>query len=1226
MSDNCNRVGPTPAECINTEGGYECSCSQYTGYRVSADGITCEDVDECAEGSHVCSMLCVNTPGSYHCSCPEGYELDEDEVTCHDIDECERMISGCQHSCTNTVGSFVCTCDRGYLLSPDALSCEALSCDPTLEAPPNGTIDCDRQTVGGACNFTCDEGFTLRVGERRTCLPSLMWRERPAICDPPTCPELEPPLNGFVVFPCTREEGHSCDAVCAHGYRAIGSTVRTCIRDSTTDTLAWSDGPQCVVSDPCSPDPCANGGTCMRGSGDPFTCACNGTGYGGPTCEIAVIRFSPLQTNADGSSIILELSTEATLRRSSEIIIVTLRDSGGTRTAVLRLRRDTRNVRQTVPSTVGIMIVTLPKNKNEFLYEPRERRVFISSGTGNEETYFKQLSLPRGQLKPSCCAADDHVTISCPGATTMTISLVSPCQWSTNKARFTRTIGSVFAQSSDLILPTSISGLRYRNSPYQNSVRNSVGACEPCDTCANDDDDKCYCYAHTPQNTLEFLQTRALGFTYVNEIQMLLPSWLEMSVDLENIVDSSPITDLDMFAPITQANEEVSSIEGCEQLSTLMSGIFSVLRHDKTISAVIDGERYNYTERLNSGDSDTTMCFAVDMCQGLDSPVHMQISQPISDILASQFLRHFTSRQWTFVFNNVSVFKNAMPRPATRQFWNGVESIKTPDVLADVSMDIDAGLVFSDTGLAMRLEFSGTVDTNYEDKVGYLEGGVTLAVDSTIDAGEQNFQLTRSNTNAYFHISEVGDPCRAQDTDLYGVSFMASYEPQPGEQFFTRLLRFTETTQKCDFEAFIPINSDYRALGLSLHTECPLLAVDELIFPKMTHTITFIGSRAPDCLVRSFIGVSSPGLVVESELISNRLPLGNILELKASPNGPDLTTVFDRNTANGPSSRLHMVQVALFGEIFLTEANIQNNQLEISANSPVFGYPAQYTITAPSNMTDWNDLEYTLQGSLLSGFITSLSAEIVSKLRTLAQSGDARRNVAQMSLDQSMERFETIEAKLMEAEENVTRAEQERMAADAMVLTAQDRVTELETQFNSSQDELRDLMEMLDGLCQEETCEDVCMAGKVCRDCTRPNFITKTGDCPFKVQVARMVRVPPYVVVVPGSWTWVPACRFSSYLTCAGGLLCQIENRGYCSGVCTRVPRFKEHIEWRTVYDEIVENKPCTVKKFTGFVPGTCCEDMDCAVFAPSPTCITDNAMCRSRRQNAIDERENLSD
>ena len=122
----------------------------------------------------------------------------------------------------------------------------ALSCDPTLEAPENGTIACDRQTVGGMCSFTCDEGFTLRGGERRTCLPSLMWRERPAICDPPTCPELEPPLNGFIVFPCTREEGDSCMAVCAHGYRAVGPTLRTCVRDSGTDSLIWSDGPQCV--------------------------------------------------------------------------------------------------------------------------------------------------------------------------------------------------------------------------------------------------------------------------------------------------------------------------------------------------------------------------------------------------------------------------------------------------------------------------------------------------------------------------------------------------------------------------------------------------------------------------------------------------------------------------------------------------------------------------------------------------------------------------------------------------------------------------------------------------------------------------------------------------------------------------------------------------------------------------------------------------------------------
>ena len=98
---------------------------------------------------------------------------------------------------------------------------------------------------------------------------------------------------------------------------------------------------------------------------------------------------------------------------------------------------------------------------------------------------------------------------------------------------------------------------------------------------------------------------------------------------------------------------------------------------------------------------------------------------------------------------------------------------------------------------------------------------------------------------------------------------MASYEPQPGEQFFTRLLRFTETTQKCDFEAFIPINSDYRAFGLSLYTDCPLLGVDELIFPKMSHTLSFIGSVVPNCLTNNFLGVASPSLVIESELVND---------------------------------------------------------------------------------------------------------------------------------------------------------------------------------------------------------------------------------------------------------------------------------------------------------------------------------------------------------------------
>ena len=106
-------------------------------------------------------------------------------------------------------------------------------------------MECDRQTVGGTCRFTCDEGYTLRGSDRRTCLPSLQWREPPAICDPPMCPHLSPPDNGFVLFPCTREEGHLCRVGCAHGYSLEGPSNQTCRKDDT-GSLTWSDEPQCV--------------------------------------------------------------------------------------------------------------------------------------------------------------------------------------------------------------------------------------------------------------------------------------------------------------------------------------------------------------------------------------------------------------------------------------------------------------------------------------------------------------------------------------------------------------------------------------------------------------------------------------------------------------------------------------------------------------------------------------------------------------------------------------------------------------------------------------------------------------------------------------------------------------------------------------------------------------------------------------------------------------------
>ena len=62
-------------------GGNECGCHN-AGYAVGEDGVTCEDVDECLTDNGGCSDVCVNTDGGFECSCSEGRIMNDDGMTC----------------------------------------------------------------------------------------------------------------------------------------------------------------------------------------------------------------------------------------------------------------------------------------------------------------------------------------------------------------------------------------------------------------------------------------------------------------------------------------------------------------------------------------------------------------------------------------------------------------------------------------------------------------------------------------------------------------------------------------------------------------------------------------------------------------------------------------------------------------------------------------------------------------------------------------------------------------------------------------------------------------------------------------------------------------------------------------------------------------------------------------------------------------------------------------
>ena len=73
---------------------------------------TCDDVDECAAGTHSCpfSTVCLNTEGNFSCANPG-------QCTCADVDECAAGTHNCgtNAKCRNTVGSFTCSCNTGLV-------------------------------------------------------------------------------------------------------------------------------------------------------------------------------------------------------------------------------------------------------------------------------------------------------------------------------------------------------------------------------------------------------------------------------------------------------------------------------------------------------------------------------------------------------------------------------------------------------------------------------------------------------------------------------------------------------------------------------------------------------------------------------------------------------------------------------------------------------------------------------------------------------------------------------------------------------------------------------------------------------------------------------------------------------------------------------------------------------------------------------------------------------
>jgi hypothetical protein len=283
--------------CMNVIGSYTCKCRP--GYRLAANKVECEDIDECAEQTSKCPESCTNTVGSFVCGCLPGYQ----GPNCDPITVCGK--NDCSYKCAMINGQQKCSCMSGFSLASDGISCSDINecSNPDLNRCSVKTL-CSNTLGGYTCG--CNNGNHV-TEDLRTCEPCSDTTWGPNCANDCNC--------GPNVESCSKTSGCT---ICRNGWQgpecavdidecAVG-TAR-CAQGATCENTAgtyWckcadGSGYSCYETTtvprttqamiPCDYNHCQNDGLCFLDSNNFPTCSCTEE-FAGEACEIRATQMS----------------------------------------------------------------------------------------------------------------------------------------------------------------------------------------------------------------------------------------------------------------------------------------------------------------------------------------------------------------------------------------------------------------------------------------------------------------------------------------------------------------------------------------------------------------------------------------------------------------------------------------------------------------------------------------------------------------------------------------------------------------------------------------------------------------------------------------------------------------------------------------------------------------------------------------------------------------------
>ena len=380
-------------------------------------------------------------------------------------------------------------------------------------------------------------------------------------------------------------------------------------------------------------------------------------------------------------------------------------------------------VKGTAPGYFAIQYELNGQDAHNFL-SPIGSPVLVTEPVGDSDgsNYFEELGIVTGLLQEGCCMPSD-ISFQCPmSSLSNRITFESACEWIPKPGNTLSTSGVVFVANNNFSLPLSIAGIDVHSlsvgTGMERSVRRvelSQGPVRGCRACTEEQNSpECYHYSFTTTDTQLFLQNMSLAYTYIEHVRpFLFPAWLDIFIDQDVL---GPISNVfEHYEATTELvkPEDISLLTGCQNLEVDQSSqtLYSVLRYGRTISALIDGENVTYIEpqSASSPGASDPICFAVDLCQGQSSPIHIDLSGPTQELLVSRFLREYSvNRGWGISIHSVTLSKARMTvDPVSSLYWNGTSFFQPELPQSDVIATVESGMPFRSGHLQVNVNFIG---------------------------------------------------------------------------------------------------------------------------------------------------------------------------------------------------------------------------------------------------------------------------------------------------------------------------------------------------------------------------------------------------------------------------------------------------------------------------------------------------------------------------------------